>query len=57
MAESRSFQSIINQNVNPCDDFHQFACGKFLSDAEELHGVGENGVNHPTIDGNVEKGA
>ena len=57
MAESRSFQSMINKKVNPCEDFNQFACGKFLSEAEELHGVGENGRNQPTFTNNVEKGA
>mgnify|MGYP003308637208 CR=1 FL=1 len=34
-AESKSLKAAMNLNVDPCEDFYQFACGKFLNATEE----------------------
>ena len=34
--ESISFKSIIDNAIDPCEDFYQFSCGKFLNDTETL---------------------
>ncbi|XP_031783498.1 neprilysin-2 [Nasonia vitripennis] len=30
--EANHFLSIMNQNINPCDDFYQFVCGNFIKE-------------------------
>ena len=35
LEEAKSFKSIMNLTVDPCENFHQFSCGEFLKNIDD----------------------